>query len=164
MVLEMTFLIFHDSLIISYASHGRFYPGLHSCLRGGHRNLTNQIFFWPQGLPTPLNISTIMVIHLALPSTMCNLALPESGLNVVEIYSIRFSTKIEPQFWTHIHPYSQPSGIWGFRISHRLSFEPKFSPSQAVPCEIAPTQLWNFSTSNRHFWGKFEFLNFQSKI
>ena len=54
----------------------------------------------PQGLPTPLNISTIMVIHLALPSTMCNLALPGSGLNVVEIYSIRFSTKIEPQFLT----------------------------------------------------------------
>ena len=37
---------------------------------------------------------------------MCNLALPGSGLNVVEIYSIRFSTKIEPQFltlYTNIH-------------------------------------------------------------
>ena len=66
----------------------------HSCLRGGHRNPTNPYFFRPQGLPTPLNISTIMVIYLALPSPMCNLALPGSGLNVGEIYSIRFSTKI----------------------------------------------------------------------
>ena len=69
-----------------------------SCLRGGHRNLTNPWCFGPQGLPTTLNISTNMVLYPAIASSLCNLAISDSSQNIVKNYSIRVSTKIQPHF------------------------------------------------------------------
>ena len=80
----------------------------HSCLRGGHRNLTNPWCFGPQGLPTTLNISTNIVLYLAIASSLCNLAISDSSQNIVKNYSIRVSTKIQPHFLAQILENSQP--------------------------------------------------------
>ena len=83
-------------------------PPPHSCLRGGHRNLTNPWCFGPEGLPTTLNISTNIVLYLAIASSLCNLAISDSSQNIVKNYSIRVSTKIRPHFLAQILENSQP--------------------------------------------------------
>ena len=80
----------------------------HSCLRGGHRNLTNPWCSGPQGLPTTLNISTNMVLYPAIASSLCNLAISESSQNIVKNCSIRVSTKIQPHFLVQNLEKSQP--------------------------------------------------------
>ena len=78
--------------------------GGHTMVRGPCRILTDSWCFWPQRLPTTLNISTSMVIHSAIPSSLCNLAISESSQNLVKNYSIRVSTEIPP------HPEPRTSG------------------------------------------------------
>ena len=82
-------------------------------VRGAHRNLTNPWCSGPQGLPTSLNISTNMIIHPPLHSSLCNMAIPESSQNLEKSYSIRFSTKIQLNPGAEQMPTDDCDLCWG---------------------------------------------------
>ena len=106
-------------------------------IRGPCRVPTNPWCFWPQRLPTTLNISTSKVFHSAIPSSLCILAISESSQNLVKNYSIRVSTEIPP------HPEPRTLGDHNHEAYGDLQWVIGFhlSPNSACPRLSRESQL-----------------------
>ena len=135
----------------------------HTVIRGAHRNPTNPCCSWPQGLPTSLNISTNMIIHPPLHSSLCNMAIPESSQNLEKSYSIRFSTKIQLHPEAEQMPTDDCDICWGGVPSHGFHLRP-------VPAwtrlDLRCSESFNFKIlvlGRGSFGAKCRFLNFPPK-
>ena len=132
-------------------------------VRGAHRNPTNPWCSGPQGLPTSLNISTNMIIHPPLHSSLCNMAIPESSQNLEKSYSIRFSTKIQLHPEAEQMPTDDRDICWGGVPSHGFHLSP-------VPAwtrlDLRCSESFNFKIlvlGRGSFEAKLRFLNFLPK-
>ena len=99
-------------------------PPPHTVVRGAHRNPTNPWCSRSQGLPTSLNISTNRIIYPPIPSSLCNLAIPDSSQNQMKNYSIRVSTKIQLYPEAEQMPTDDRDICWGGVSSHGFHLSP----------------------------------------
>ena len=104
------------------------------------------VYIWAGLGVSMANLAVILSLLILKMSEMyffSNLNIGYQGCQMIKKWG-KFAIFVDfyLSFWTHIRSFTRPWGIWGFRIFYYLSFEPKFSLSQAVPRELAPIQFW----------------------